>query len=396
MALRGSCLAALGGLALLVGSTAPVAAQPLGTFRWQLAPFCNVVTLSVQQVLSAFILVGADDQCGAAPAAIVGTAVLRPGGAAQFGLTIIGAAGVPAHAEATVDPVTLLGTWQDGEGHTGDFLPNPTLPTAGGPLPAPVAAGGALGTGIVTTSLLAPSAVTTDKVAAGAVTTPALAPGAVTTDKLAPGAVTTPTLAAGAVTTDKLAPGAVDGTRLAAGAVGAAQINPGEIQRRIDGTCPAGQFAQGVGADGSVACAGALPANGVGAGLVAARIIGLPSQSGLPENRFGAISGSSGQSVVSGNVTMVSPAIPVVARDLSVRFTSAPLGGNRTVTLIVDGVPSQLACQASGDQAACTDTGHVVLIPGGSGLVLQVHSENGVLFTVPATDAEVSWRAVMP
>lgn len=353
-----------------------MAAQPLGTFRWQLAPFCNVVTLSVQQVLSAFILVGADDQCGAAPAAIVGTAVLRPGGAAQFGLTIIGAAGVPAHAEATVDPVTLLGTWQDGEGHTGDFLPNPTLPTAGGPLPAPVAAGGALGTGIVTTSLLAPSAVTTDKVAAGAVTTPALAPGA--------------------VTTDKLAPGAVDGTRLAAGAVGAAQINPGEIQRRIDGTCPAGQFAQGVGADGSVACAGALPANGVGTGLVAARIIGLPSQSGLPENRFGAISGSSGQSLVSGDVTMVSPAIPVVARDLSVRFTSAPLGGNRTVTLIVDGVPSQLACQASGNQAACTDTGHEVLIPGGSGRVLQVHSENGVLFTVPATDAEVSWRAVMP
>jgi hypothetical protein len=139
-----------------------------------------------------------------------------------------------------------------------------------------------------------------------------------------------------------------------------------------------------------------LQANGVGAGIVAARIVGLPSQNGIPEDRFGAISGTSDQSLDTGSVAMLSPPVPVVARDLSVNFTSAPLGGNRRVTLLVDGVASQLTCQASGSQSACSDTQHQVMIPGASSLALQVHSENLAIFTVPATDAQVTWRAVMP
>jgi hypothetical protein len=139
-----------------------------------------------------------------------------------------------------------------------------------------------------------------------------------------------------------------------------------------------------------------LQDNGVGAGIVAARIVGLPSQHGLPENRFGAISGTSDQNLDPDSVGMLSPPVPVVAQDLSVNFTSAPLGGNRTVTLLVNGVPSQLSCQASGSQSACTDTQHQVQIPSASNLVLQVHSENLVIFTVPATDAQVTWRAVTP
>ena len=33
----------------LLWSSAPVAAQPLGTFRWQQQPYCNVFTLVVEQ-----------------------------------------------------------------------------------------------------------------------------------------------------------------------------------------------------------------------------------------------------------------------------------------------------------------------------------------------------------
>jgi hypothetical protein len=193
----------------------PATAQLLGTFRWQLVPFCNVVTFSVQQILSAFILVGADDQCGMpTPAAAVGTALLQADGSARLGFTTVGPNGVPAHTEATVNPTTLVGTWRDGEEHTGDFLPNPPAPAAGSARPAPMLAGGTLGPGVITTTLLAP----------------------------------------GSVTTGTLAPGAVDATAITDGAIGTADIDPAQVQRRITGVCPVGQFLLTIAADGTVTC----------------------------------------------------------------------------------------------------------------------------------------------
>ena len=41
-------------------------AQPLGTFRWQLQPYCNVVTVTVIQQGAVYTMDGYDDQCGAA------------------------------------------------------------------------------------------------------------------------------------------------------------------------------------------------------------------------------------------------------------------------------------------------------------------------------------------
>ena len=46
----------------------------------------------------------------------------------------------------------------------------------------------------------------------------------------------------------------------AAALIGAAAIDPNEVQRRVSGACPAGQFFSGVNQDGSVACA--TPAGG--------------------------------------------------------------------------------------------------------------------------------------
>ena len=51
-------------------------AQPLGTFRWQLQPHCNVLSLTVTQVEGVYRLEGTDDQCGAgrARASVLGLA----------------------------------------------------------------------------------------------------------------------------------------------------------------------------------------------------------------------------------------------------------------------------------------------------------------------------------
>ncbi len=46
-------------------------AQPLGTFRWQQQPYCNVFTVSVEQNGGIYTLDGFDDQCGAAVRAAV-------------------------------------------------------------------------------------------------------------------------------------------------------------------------------------------------------------------------------------------------------------------------------------------------------------------------------------
>ena len=57
----GLVAAAVFGACLWAG---PASAQPLGTFTWQLQPFCNVLTLSVVQQGPVYLLDGYDDLCG--------------------------------------------------------------------------------------------------------------------------------------------------------------------------------------------------------------------------------------------------------------------------------------------------------------------------------------------
>jgi len=65
-----------------VGLTGIAEAQPLGTFSWQLAPYCNVVTVSVTQNGSTYTLDGYDTQCGGSSsrAPATGIAVPNPSG----------------------------------------------------------------------------------------------------------------------------------------------------------------------------------------------------------------------------------------------------------------------------------------------------------------------------
>ncbi|MGD9902135.1 MAG: tail fiber domain-containing protein [Vicinamibacterales bacterium] len=128
-------------LACTVGP-APVAAQPLGTFRWQLQPFCNVVTLAVTQNGAIYRLEGTDDQCGngADAASVTGTAFPNPDGTIGFGLNVVTTpGGRPLHVDAEIAIGTFSGTWRDSAGASGTFGLTPGAGSGGNPRPLPSA-----------------------------------------------------------------------------------------------------------------------------------------------------------------------------------------------------------------------------------------------------------------
>jgi hypothetical protein len=141
----------------LILATSSAAAQPLGTFRWQLQPYCNVVTLAVTQNGGIFTLDGADDQCAAAPAAsMLGTAFFNPDGSIGIGLHLVAVPdAAPMHISVVLDTATLSGTWSDSAGHAGAFVFNPPVPAVGSPRPA----GGGL-SGVAVTTVVAGAGLT--------------------------------------------------------------------------------------------------------------------------------------------------------------------------------------------------------------------------------------------
>lgn len=128
-------VAAIGVLVAL----APADAQPLGTFRWQLQPYCNMVTVRVTQVGGVYRLEGTDDRCGAAvSSSVIGTAFLNPDGSIGFGLNVVDAPGGQAQpVSARVALATLNGTWRDGH-QGGAFTFTAGAGTGGAPRPLPV------------------------------------------------------------------------------------------------------------------------------------------------------------------------------------------------------------------------------------------------------------------
>lgn len=125
-------------VSLLVGLVAtahPAAAQPIATLRWQLNPYCNVVTLTISQSGSIYRLDGTDDQCGAATkASVAGVAYINPDTTIGFGFAIVGSPGAaPAHISANVTFPSLNGTWRDSGGNSGTFVLTPGAGIGGSP-----------------------------------------------------------------------------------------------------------------------------------------------------------------------------------------------------------------------------------------------------------------------
>ena len=125
---------------LTVVTSIPAAAQPLGTFTWQLQPYCNVLTLAVTQNGTTFTLDGVDDLCGAGPASAVGTAFFKTDETVGMGLHLVTAPGAtPLHITVVLNAATLSGAWTDSGGHSGTLLFN--RPAAGGGAPRPAGGG---------------------------------------------------------------------------------------------------------------------------------------------------------------------------------------------------------------------------------------------------------------
>jgi hypothetical protein len=202
------------GLFLAAGAAS---AQSLGTYRWQLTPYCNVITLQVTQVGSQYRFEGNDNQCGVAgaPAPVTGLAVPAPGGMLGFGIAIVTPQG-PVHVHVNFNINALGGTWRDNSGNTGVLVYlGGGAPGAGAPRPAP-----------------------------------------------------SPVLD-GTITSTKLSDGAVDGSKILDGSVGSADINATQVQTRVE-ACPAGQTINSVAANGTVTCITTVgPGNGTITGVTA-------------------------------------------------------------------------------------------------------------------------------
>jgi hypothetical protein len=127
-------------LSLTLG-LAPVTAgaQTLGTYRWQLQPYCNVLTVTVVQQGGQYTIDGTDDQCGATQKASVrGMAFPNTLGTIGFGLTIVTApGGAPVHVDAAILISTLNGVWEDSAGNNGTLIFTPGAGVGGSPRPLP-------------------------------------------------------------------------------------------------------------------------------------------------------------------------------------------------------------------------------------------------------------------
>lgn len=188
---RGSVLALVTAAALLE-MTGTAQAQTLGTFNFQLQPYCNVITMTITQEGGTYRLSGWDDACGAVDRyPMSGTISANTDGTLAFGFVVTRSTGIDVHTSFRFTPAPpFSGPWSDSAGNSGTYVFNGA--TGGNPRPAP-------------TSSVAVNSVTTVNI--------------------------------------------VDNS------INAIDVNPAQVQLRVNGTCPAGQSMTAINQTGTVVCA---------------------------------------------------------------------------------------------------------------------------------------------
>ena len=166
----------------------PVSAQSLGTFTWQLQPFCNRITATVTQNGGVYTLDGYDDQCGAPQRApLVGLATPNPDGTIGLGFHIATApGGKTVSVESRISLASIGGPWTDSAGNAGSLVLNGAA--AGSARPAPVT-GPVWGASVVGPSVAAGVGLRLQTAAAGLLT----APPALVVESAIPSGFPTPT-----------------------------------------------------------------------------------------------------------------------------------------------------------------------------------------------------------
>lgn len=265
------------GLAAPLWSPVASAQSVFGTHRWQMMPYCNMLTLTLSPSQDGARVEGFDDLCGAANrASAIGMASLNASGGVTINLTIVTSPdAVPVHVTAVVSMQSGFGNWLDNTGQSGSLIyngANPGLPAR--PITSP-----GLAPNVVTTRELAPGAVQAADINAAEVqsrvngTCPL---GEAMTGVWESGAVRCVPLA-------QIQPNSITTTEIAPGAVTGSDILASEVQARVTGACPAGQAMTGVNADGTVAC---TPITGGGGTSVAFKAGGHPGGNYLPISTY--------------------------------------------------------------------------------------------------------------
>jgi hypothetical protein len=148
-----------GALLCALAAHAPATAQSLGTFSWQLQPYCNVITVSVAQQGPGYTVDGYDDQCGAPQRApLVGLATPNPDGTIGLGLHVVTMpSGRGLDIAARITLATLGGPWSDSSGNAGTFAFGAA--TGGSPRPLPTIPAAMIAPGAVGAAQINPSQV---------------------------------------------------------------------------------------------------------------------------------------------------------------------------------------------------------------------------------------------
>ncbi len=228
---------------------------PMGVFTWQLAPYCNVLSLTTSQDGAVYTFDGTDNQCGASTVATArGLAVINPNGTVGIGLTIVTSpGGLPVHVQGTIDMGTLGGPWSDDHGNSGTFVFAPAAPTGS---PRPLASAG-IPNGAVTSAKILDGTVAAVDVNAAEVQK--RVSGACAAGELMTGVNEDGTVVCAAVSSGS--GGDITGVTAGVGLLGGGttgevtlNVNANVVQARVSGTCPAGQAIASIGANGTVTC----------------------------------------------------------------------------------------------------------------------------------------------